>query len=219
MPSSSALVATITQSRPVSKAARRRDARGRQRPVRDEGRDVLVAELLAQLLGLPRRVDEDQALLARVQLELYGRAAFSTTGHVVERRARAVARARPGSTTRPAASTSCPTHRRISSGFPTVAESPIRCTSRPSEAGQSLEHRREVRPPVVRGEGVDLVDDDGAEAAKSSRVRAHAGSSTSPRATRAWSAGCPRAPRRNSLRAPGPTSPCHLNARRPTSDA
>ena len=46
-----------------------------------------------------------------------------------------------------------------SSGLPTVADSPIRCSSR-RRAGHPLEDREQVPAAVVAGESVELVDDD-----------------------------------------------------------
>lgn len=47
------------------------------------------------------------------------------------------------------------------SGLPTVADSPMRCTSRLGDARETFQHRQQVPATVVPGEGVDLVDDHG----------------------------------------------------------
>jgi hypothetical protein len=69
MPSSRALVATITQSWPgLERRLGGQALVERQARVGDVGVDAQAAQRLAERLDLPAAVDEDQALLARVQL-------------------------------------------------------------------------------------------------------------------------------------------------------
>jgi hypothetical protein len=74
-----------------------------------------------------------------------------------------------GSTTAPSGASSCRrASRKMASGLPTVADKPDALNVVAAEPGEALQHCGQVPAAVVGDEGVDLVDDHRAEAAKQS---------------------------------------------------
>ena len=164
MPSSSTLVATITQSSRLAKAC---SAWCRCSGLSELCVTKVVTSELAQLGGellRPRpAVDEDQPLFAAVE-------ARDNDGGIVQRtdevqpdigRCGLGAEAAGRCLVRP--DRSRPAIRGDLRGFPTVAESPIRWISRPARLRDAAEDREQVPTAVVPRERVDLIDDHGAE--------------------------------------------------------
>ena len=92
--------------------------------------------------------------------------------------------------------------RSSSSGLPTVADSPTRCSGRPASRRQPFQHGQQMPAPVVAGERVHLVHDDGPQRREqppwSTLVLTSIDSSDS-----GVVAGCPAGRRSSRCRAPG----------------
>ena len=133
MPSSSTLVATITQSSAVGEGVLGLPSLLlAQRAVRDEGRDAQLPQLGAKFFRSGPAVHEDQPLLAAVQ-------PGDDDGRVLQRADvvqldLGLRRCRPprAGTRRGPPAHEPASQSMSSSGFPTVADSPIRCSSRPA---------------------------------------------------------------------------------------
>ena len=179
----------MTQSRASANAcsARRRSAADSEE-CETKVVDLPLPQRSAELLDASPAVAEDQPLLAPVQGGDH-RGGVVEGADVVELRPRCVRcagrwrcapRRGDGPVPEPWSQASS------SSGLPTVADRPIRCSGRAGQLGDPFQDGEQVPAAVVAGEGVDLVDHDGADAGEESAVRRSTLETASTRATPAW---------------------------------
>ena len=128
-------------------------------------------------------------------------------------------RRRPGgvTTSRGPAGRPVRASRSSSSGLPTVADRPMRWSSRPGEPREPFQHRQQVPAPVVAGEGVHLVDDHGPHAGEEAGVVDARRDQHRLERLRGGEQDVGRVGAGSGRRADWPMSPCQSPTRRPTS--